>query len=85
MVEIWSGSGGWHTEILAAYLRLERKLYTAHFNSTSSFDFYRAARRQFIEKLSAQPDLYNKAVVTSFNPPDDDNIAPSGTVDRVEC
>ncbi len=83
VVEIWPGAGGWNTEILAPYLRDQGKLYAAQFNADSTSAYYRDSRAQFVEKLQASPDLYDKVTVTSFNPPSHVDIAPAGSVDRV--
>lgn len=83
VVEIWPGANGWYTEILAPYLRNKGTLYAAHFNADSDSEFYRNARTNFLKKLTASSDLYNKVVVTSFNPPAFVEIAPEGSADRV--
>lgn len=83
VVEIWPGAGGWYTEILAPYLRDKGTLYAAHFSADSESEFYRNARAKFAEKLNASPALYDKVVVTSFEPPAIIDIAREGTADRV--
>jgi predicted methyltransferase len=83
VVEIWPGGGGWYTEILAPYLKADGLLYAAQFNEDSTSDYFRKSRKQFIEKIKSQPDLYDELRVTSFNPPGYTAIAPAGSVDRV--
>lgn len=83
VVEIWPGASGWYTEILAPYLRDQGKFYAAQFNADSTSAYYRDSREQFMDKLHASPDLYDKVTVTSFNPPSNVDIAPEGSVDRV--
>ncbi|WP_143071254.1 class I SAM-dependent methyltransferase [Nitrosomonas cryotolerans] len=83
VVEIWPGTHGWYTEILAPYLRKKGKLYAAHFNANSTSPFYRDSRKQFLDKLRVSPDFYDKVTITSFNPPSYVDIAPAGSADRV--
>ena len=83
VVEIWPGAGGWYTEILAPYLSAKGKLYAAQFNADSSAAFYRESRQAFLEKLAAQPDVYGKVTVTTFNPPEYNEIAPAESADRI--
>ncbi|HJO35135.1 MAG TPA: methyltransferase [Gammaproteobacteria bacterium] len=82
VVEIWPGAG-WYTEILAPVLRLQGRLYAAHFNADSSSAFYRESRAAFDAKLRANPAIYDRVVVTRFNPPTQIDIAPPGTADLV--
>ena len=83
VVEVWPGSKGWYTEILAPFLRDEGQLYTAQFNDQSSSRFYKKARQAFTEKLKKQPDIYKNVTITTFDPPEYLQIAPIGSVDRV--
>lgn len=83
VVEIWPGSDGWYTEILAPYLREKGKLYVAQFNADSSSQYYRESRQAFLEKIQSKPALYDRLIVTDFNPPQYTDIAPDNSVDRV--
>lgn len=83
VVEIWPGSGGWYTEILAPYLRLKGKLYAAQFDAESKSNYYTSSREKFIAKMSSQEDIYNAVEVTTFDPPGKIDIAPEGSADRV--
>jgi len=82
VVEIWPG-GGWYTEILAPYLRERGKLYAAHFNADSTSDYYRRSLAEFQTKLAASAAVYDRVVVTAFNPPQHVDIAPPGSADLV--
>lgn len=82
VVEIWPGQG-WYTEILAPVLRTSGLLYAAHFNADSTSEFFRDSRKQFEQMLAARPELYDKVIVTSFNPPAHSDIAPPGSADMV--
>jgi predicted methyltransferase len=83
VVEIWPGGKGWYTEILAPFLKDKGKLYAAHFNEDSASEYYKNARKSFMEKLQSSPELYSAVQVTSFNPPVYIDIAPEGSVDLV--
>lgn len=83
VVEIWPGAAGWYTEILAPYLRAHGQLYAAHFNHDSSAAFFRESRAVFEAKLAANPKIYDRVRLTTFNPPEHVDIAPPGSVDAV--
>lgn len=82
VVEIWPG-GGWYTEILAPLLREQGHYYAAHFPADSDSKYYREARASFDAKLRADPALYDRVSVTTFDPPRRVDIAPAGSVDLV--
>lgn len=82
VVEIWPGAG-WYTEILAPTLREHGRLYAAHFNADSSSAYYRDSRAAFEAKLAAAPAVYDRVIVTTFNPPEHVDIAPPGSADLV--
>ena len=81
VVEI-SPSGGWYTEILAPVLK-ERGLYIAAHNNPNGSAGGQKQRASFKAKLEANPDLYGKAVVTSFGKGITGNIAAPGSADMV--
>ncbi|MYM64461.1 class I SAM-dependent methyltransferase [Pseudomaricurvus sp. HS19] len=82
VVEIWPGSGGWYTEILAPWLRNEGTFYAAQFD-VSVPGYYQRSVEAFRDKLNAAPWLYDQVQVTTFSPPALLEIAPAGTADRV--
>jgi len=82
VVEIWPGAG-WYTEILAPYLRERGKLYAAHFAVEGGPPYFRELRADFLGKLTAAPERYDRVVVTEFAPPDAVAIAPPGSADLV--
>jgi len=83
VVEIWPGGAGWYTEILAPYLSQQGKLYAAHFAADSDVPYYQKNLQKFIDKTSANPEIYGKLELTELNPPNKVAIAPPGTADRV--
>ena len=82
VVELWPGAG-WYTEILAPWLREEGRLYAAHFPRETDQDYYRRGRAAFDGKLAAQPQLYDRVIVTELAPPAVTEVAPPGSADAV--
>lgn len=82
VVEIWPG-GGWYTRILAPYLKDNGQLYAAHFDKESPVDFFRRSRTSFEQDLQELADVYGNVEVTTFHPPEQVDIAPAGSADRV--
>lgn len=82
--EIWPG-GGWYSEILAPYLRKKGTYYAVGFSTTA--ERTPQWRKDFVKKLDekfkANPEVYDKAIVTSLAIPDDAQIAPDNSLDRV--
>jgi len=82
IVEVWAGEG-WYTEILAPYLKDQGKLYVAHFSADTNVSMLKLTRQKFIAKLHAQPKLYDKVELTTLQPPNQLQLAPDGSADRV--
>ena len=82
VVEIMPG-GGWYTEILAPYLREQGKLYAAHFPLDTSSEYGKKAITAFTQKLAAAPAVYDRVLLTPFQPPQQLNIAPAASADAV--
>lgn len=84
VVEIWPSSG-WYTEILAPLLKEKGKYYAAGFSQDekSSPQWRIENVKAFQKKMDANPDVYNKVVVTELAPPEKSDIAPAGSADRV--
>ena len=61
VVEVSPG-GGWYTEILAAYLRENGRLYTAHLPKDKGSEGARRARQRFDDKLAALPAVYGRVM-----------------------
>lgn len=81
VVEITPGAG-WYTEILAPALR-GNGLYIAAHNNPQGTEGQRRQRQAFLDKLKANPKLYDRAVVTSFGRGIAGNIAAPGSADMV--
>ena len=84
VVEIWPGRG-WYTEILAPVLRNEGKLYLAGFSRTANKApaWRKALQKDFEQKLSDLPKVYDRATLTALSVPEDTEIAPAGSADMV--
>ena len=83
VVEVTPG-GGWYTEVLAPVLRDKGRLYAAHHHvDESTHAYYRKGRAAYLEKLSKNPPVYDKVVVTGIDAPKHVDIAPRGSADLV--
>lgn len=84
VVEVWP-SGGWYTEILAPVLRENGKYYAAGFALTAKRTpaWRKKVQQDFEAKLAADPELYDKVVVTELSIPERTEMAPPGTADMV--
>ena len=83
VVEVSPGGGGWYTEILAPFLRANGTLYAGNYDLEAEEKYYRRNAQVFIDKLAADPDSYDKVVVTVFDPPQKLEPAPAGSADMV--
>ena len=83
VVEISPGGGGWYTEILAPYLRDNGKLYAASFDTETGVEYYRINHQKYLDKLAAQPEMYDKVAVFEFGPPNKPDLQPAGEADMV--
>jgi len=82
VVEVWPGTDGWYTEILAPLLAERGKLYVALLPPKPDNVYVTASFKRFADKLAARPDLYGRVEVTSCGP-DKFDIAPPGSADLV--
>ena len=83
VVEISPGGGGWYTEVLAPFLREKGKYHVASYNSESESEYLRNNAQKYLDKLSAHPDVYDRVVVTEFEPPAKSQLEPEGKADMV--
>jgi predicted methyltransferase len=81
VVEILPGSGGYYMEILAPYLR-DKGQYVAASRDAQAPPAYVADHQKLLARLAAEPQLYDKVVVTQFAA-DRHEIAPAGSADFV--
>jgi predicted methyltransferase len=81
VVEVWPGSGGWYTEVLAPLLR-DGRLYVALMPPQPGNEYVTQSLRQFEEKLASRPDVYGKVTLTRLGS-GEFNIAPPGSADLV--
>ena len=83
VVEMSPGGRGWYTEILAPFLRDKGKLYAASFNSQSEREYFRKNSKKYLDKLASKPNIYDKVIVTEFEPPAKPTLEPKGKADMV--
>ena len=81
VVEILPGSGGYYMELLAPYLKAKGRYIAANRDETEPPQ-YLADHQKLLARLKAEPDLYEKVVVSPFNA-DKHEIAPPGSADFV--
>lgn len=82
VVELAPGKG-WYTEILAPYLKQNGLFYAAHFSPDAAVPYQKKMQAEFVEKLKAAPEYYDKVQVTVLQPPESLEIAPENSADRV--
>ena len=82
VVEIWPGAG-WYTEILAAALNDDGKLYAAQYSLNPPFGYQRRYFGSFMTKLGSTPNVYRDVVITSLEFPYELHAAPPGSADLV--
>ena len=82
--EIWPG-GGWYSEILAPYLRDTGQYYAIGFSTKAARapQWRKDMVAQLNAKFAAYPHIFDKVVVTGLAVPDDVEIAPAQSLDRV--
>lgn len=81
VVEITPG-GGWYTEILAAALKGEGKLYGAHYPDTGEDNYYSNSRKELENKLASDA-VFSEVMLTNFTPREESELAPQGSADLV--
>jgi predicted methyltransferase len=82
VVEIWPGSGGYWTEILAPYLKAEGRYIAANPEAEGASEEARKDNAGFAAKVAADPADYGKVETSEFAS-DRHPIAPPGSADFV--
>jgi len=83
VMEVWPGSGGWYTEILAPVLRDHGRLVAASWDPAMDNRFVQEGLKAYRAKLDARPDVYGKVEVVALHYPTAMKPVPDGTVDLV--
>ncbi|HWP94354.1 MAG TPA: methyltransferase domain-containing protein [Gammaproteobacteria bacterium] len=83
VIELWPGAGGWYTEVLAPVLRERGRLIAAHFSPDAPGEYYRRNHPLYLEKLKANPAIYDRVAVIAFQPPEQVTLGPDGSADMV--
>lgn len=82
VVELSPGNG-WYTEILAPYLRDHGKYIAGSYSLDSPKENLRNYAKRFRAKLASNPQLFDKAEVATFEPPEHLSYAQPGSVDLI--
>lgn len=82
VVELWPG-GGWYTEVLAPVLRDDGQLVVANFPTDPEAGVVARYGQALVDKLDAEPDVYDRIDIVTFAPPDDLSLGEAGTADVV--
>ena len=82
VVEISPG-GGWYSEILAPYLRDNGTYIAAGYDPQSKSNYYASNAKKYADKLAANPEIYDKTVLSIMEAPEKLDFAAPGTVDLV--
>ena len=83
VLEVWPGSRGWYTEVLAPYLKAKGVYYAANFDGSTGASYFEKAAKKFLKKIEASPDIYSNIILTTLMPPNKIISAPEETVDLV--
>ena len=83
VMEVWPGSGGWYTEILAPVLRDRGRLVAASWDPAMDNRFVQEGLKAYRAKLDARPDVYGRVEVTALHYPTAMKPVPDGTMDMV--
>jgi predicted methyltransferase len=83
VMEVWPGTGGWYTEILAPVLRDRGRLVVASWDPGVDNHYLQSGLAAFRAKLQARPDVYDKVEVVALQYPTAMNPVPPGSVDMV--
>jgi len=81
VMEVWPGSGGWYTEILAPVLRDRGRLIAASWDPAMDNRFVQDGLKAYRAKLDARPDVYGKVEVVALHYPTAMKPVPDGTLD----
>lgn len=69
VAEIWPGSKGWYTEVLAPYLRDNGKLIAISYDGSTGLEYFVRGEKKFRDKLAANPAVYDKVQLANLLPP----------------
>lgn len=82
VVELWPGAG-WYTEILAPVLRERGRLVVANFTTDPAAGMVARMGQALLDKLEAEPDVYDRVEVITFSPPDEMSLGEADSADLV--
>lgn len=82
VVELWPGAG-WYTEVLAPVLRDRGQLVVANFPTDSESEMVARIGQALVDKLEAQPEIYDRVEVVTYLPPEATSFGEPGSADLV--
>jgi predicted methyltransferase len=83
VMEVWPGSGGWYTEILAPVLHDRGRLIAASWDPAMDNRFVQEGLKAYRAKLDSRPDVYGKVEVVALHYPTAMKPVPDGSVDMI--
>ena len=83
VLEISPGGNGWYTEILGPYLRDNGKLSLGHFDKNSTVGYFQRNYKKLVDKLEANPELYDKVELVTFQAPGVYDLGAKNSYDRI--
>jgi predicted methyltransferase len=82
ILEVWPDPAGWYTEVLAPLVREKGTYYGAVLDAAPGVASQEKRVQDFRQKLSSNPALYDKVIVSTLYT-DGRDIAPPGSVDMI--
>jgi len=83
VMEVWPGTGGWYTEVLAPVLKAHGRYIAASWDPTIDKPFIQQGLKAYRAKLAASPAVYGKVRVTALQFPGAMTPAAPNSVDLV--
>ncbi len=83
VVELWPGSSGWYSEILAPYLKNNGLLYTLNFDGSTGLKYFERGAKRFQEMINSKPSVFEKVINLPLMPPEKIPDIKPGSVDLV--
>lgn len=83
VMEVWPGSGGWYTEVLAPVLRAHGRYIAANWDPKVDRPFIQQGLKAYRAKLAANPAVYGKVRVAALQYPGALTPAAPNSVDLV--
>jgi len=83
VLEIWPGSRGWYTEILAPFLKESGTYYAANYDGSTGLSYFEKGAKKFRTKIDSSPKIYGDVILKTLMPPTELTPAPAESLDLV--